>query len=163
MNDALNKLNQAINKNEFPAYLMGEKWYRFNDKWVESPTDITKVFISGFNEYVIQENENKEKLEKELFNAFVLILKNPVGTWWTISILYSYLFGYKENTLLFIIDINSLVPIINKSLMEFKESLKVNKDWVGWRFQNGLWDDVTYMVNRINETIKKNNFKTIVT
>lgn len=85
------------------------------------------------------------------------MLKDPIGTWWMLSIIYTYLFGFKEKSLLFTIHFHDLVPDINKSLSMFKEELKVTKGWVGWRFDNGLWEDVEYMAGKINEELKKNS------
>src|SRR5690606_4087923 len=81
----------------------------------------------------------------------------PVGTWWTLAILDEYLFGFKENALLFVIDVDSLVPHITESLNKFKEDLKVSKIWEGWQFDNGLWEDVIHLVPRINEKLKQEN------
>lgn len=157
MDEALKKLNESIEANRFKHYLMGEGDYRFEDRWVEAPTDLTRVFINGCNEYIMQNEANRNKLKSEFRNAFIQMLKEPVGTWWTLSIIYTYVFGFKEKSLLFTIDFHDLIPDINKSLSMFKEELKVTKEWVGWRFTNGLWDDVEYMASKINAELKKKN------
>jgi hypothetical protein len=157
MDEALKKLNESIEANRFKHYLMGERDYRFEDRWIEAPTDLSRVFINGCNEYIMQDEANRNKLKSEFRNAFIQMLKDPIGTWWMLSIIHKYLFGFKENSLVFTIDFHDLIPDINKSLGIFKEELKVTKEWVGWRFTNGLWGDVEYMAGKINDELKKSN------
>jgi hypothetical protein len=159
MNESQKMLKHAIINNELHAYLMGQKQYGYQDKWIETPTDIAKVFICDFNGYVNEDKGNKERLEAAIHTSFLIMLKEPVGTWWTLSIIYSYLFGYISNSLLFNIDIHPLIPHINKSLESFKDNLKSNRQWVGWRFPNGLWDDVVFVSRAINETLGDNSIK----
>jgi hypothetical protein len=131
MNNVLIRLKEAMDKNELHTFLWGEKGYRFINRWVESPTDVSRVLLDGFNKYVTAEPEKKEDLKKELSHTFVLMSKTPVGSWWMLSILYSYLFGQQENALLFQIDFHIVVPEINRGIKEFEENLQTNKDWVG--------------------------------
>jgi hypothetical protein len=157
MNEALKKLIESIETNRFKDYLMGVGNYRFDDRWVEAPTDLGRIFISGCNAYVMQNEGNRKKLQAEFRHAFVQMLKDPIGTWWVLSIIYTYLFGFKESSLLFTIEFHDLVPEINRSLSTFKEELKITKAWAGWRFTNGLWEDVEYIADRINEELEKRN------
>jgi len=159
MDEALAKLKEALNSSELNSYLMGENGYKFHDRLVETPTDITRIFINGFNEYVAQREENIKTLKSAFNDAVIAMLKSPVGTWWTVFILYNYLFAFNKNTLSFEIDIQSIIPNLNKSLMIFKEELKKNKEWVGWRFQNGLWDNIVTMAEKINTVLDDDNSK----
>jgi hypothetical protein len=162
MNDVLSKLKEAMDKNKLHIFLWGEEGYGFTDPWIESPTDVSRVFLDGFNKYVTAEPEKKEDLKKELSHTLILMSRTPVGTWWVLSILHSYLFEYQENALLFQIDFHIVVPEINRGIKEFEENLKTNKEWVGWRFENGLWDVVTKMAKQINQELKKENLQIIL-
>lgn len=124
---------------------------------LKTPTDLGRVFISGCNEYIMQNEANRNKLKSEFRNAFIHMLNDPIETWWMLSIICTYLFGFKEKSRLFTIHFHDLVPDINKSLSMFKEELKATKGWVGWRFDNGLWEDVEYMADKINKYLKENN------
>jgi hypothetical protein len=158
-NDAVTRLRRAIANNEFEAYLMGENDYRFNDRLIETPTDLTRIFIGGLNEYVKETDKNKETVKQLFHDASITMLKKPIGTWWTIFILYEYLFAYKKNSLLFDIDVDPIIPHINTSLKASKDTLRNSKEWVGWRFTNGLWDNVVYMAEKINERLKGDKIK----
>ena len=155
MDDAFNKLEQSIEKREFASFLMGEKTYAFSDPWTESPTDIGHIFIQGCNQYVKSKNINQQKLTEEFHHAFLTLLKSPEGTWWTISIIYSYFFAFLDKSLLFKIDVEAIIPNINESLTRFEANLRSNRQWVGWRFHGGLWDDISQMARRINEKLDK--------
>lgn len=154
MSEPIDMLKKAIKNMELRAYMMGEKGYGYQDPWVETPTDLSSIFILAFNEYVNEKEGNKERLEMEIQASLREMLEDPVGTWWALSILYSYFFGYKVGSLLFTIDIAPLIPRINVSLKQFKTSLMNSKEWVGSRFQNGLWDDVIFVVDAINKKFK---------
>ncbi len=162
MDDALVKLKEALTINHLPSFLMGEHGYDFVDPWAETPTDLTTVFIRGFNQYIGNSGENKRNLEIQLQQALGMLLTTAEGTWWVVSILYSYLLGYKENILKFEIDIEALVEPVNKSLQSFAEELRGNKKWVGWRFEGGLLENVKFMVGRINEKLRSKGIREII-
>ena len=162
MTDALIKLKQALKNKELAAFLMGESGYQFVDPWAETPTDLAVIFISGFNQYIAQGDGNKQELEVELQNALNTLLNTAEGTWWVISILYSYLIGYKENSLKFKIEPASLIIPINLSLERFKSDLYGNRNWIGWRFENGLLQDLQFMVGEINVKFKEKGIQEII-
>jgi hypothetical protein len=159
MTVALAKLQEALANKELTAYLMGENDYKFVDLWAETPTDLGAVFISGFNEYVRIDKQKKDELQVQLHRALNELLQTPVGTWWVISVVYSYLFGYQKDALQFEIDVDSLTDPINNNLQVHKDKLRGNKDWVGWRFTGGLLDDVIFMINQINSCTNTKKLK----
>jgi hypothetical protein len=144
---------QAIDRNELSELLMGRGEYYFPNKWAELPNDLTRIFIEGFNVYANKSESNRKILNEKLVQALTSILQNPIGTWWCLSIIYSYLFGYKENSFNFEIDVNNLIDLINQSLKKYKKDLVKNKEWVGYRFENGLWEDIVFIAAKINDKI----------
>jgi len=161
MNDSLAKLKEALMTNDLPSFLMGEKDYNFVDPWAETPTDLTTVFIIGFNQFVAKSKENKQILEVQLQQALNELLQSAEGTWWAVCILYSYLLGYKEDSLKFEIDLEALIEPVNKSLQRFTPQLRGNKQWVGWRFEGGLLEDVKFMVEEINRELRRKGISEI--
>lgn len=149
MSKPLIKLKEALTKNELAAYLMGENGYEFIDPFVELPTDLAAVFNNGFNEYITEAGENKD-FDRQLHAAFNKLLETPVGTWWLISIINTYLFGFNENALRFNIDVGTMIRPINASLQKFKDELRGNKSWVGARYSEGLLEDATKKIKKIN-------------
>ena len=162
MGDPLDMLKKAIRIKELKAYMTGEKGYHYENPWAEMPTYLSPIFVHGFNQYVKEEEGNKERLGSEIQVALTQMLEDPVGTWWALSIMYSYFFGYKSGSLLFTIDISPLIPRFTESLKRFKNNLMGNKAWVGSRFQNGLWDDVVFVVNALNRRIKDQDLKILI-
>jgi hypothetical protein len=114
---------QAIDRNELSELLMGRGVYYFPDRWAELPTDLNRVFLYGFNAYANRSDNNRKELNEKLAQALVKILQNPTGAWWCLSIIYSYLFGYKENSFNFEIDVNNLIELINQSLKKYQKDL----------------------------------------
>lgn len=141
---------------------MGEKDYEFIDPFVELPTDLGAIFNNGFNEYVTEESDNKKNLEHALREAFKKLLETPIGTWWLISIVKTYLFGFKENALRFDIDISTLIQPINLSLQKFKEDLRINKSWVGARYDEGLLQDAVKKIHKINVYLRSRGMEELV-
>ena len=154
-NNPLELLNLAIQKDELPSYIKGEGIYYFPNKWAETPTDINAVFLRGFNAYIKINKKELSTLNKHIENALLnVISENAIGCWWGISILYSYYFGYIENALLFEINANNLILSLNNSLKKYKFELINNNDFVGYKFKNGLWEDIINVVPKINEKLK---------
>lgn len=162
MNEALLKVKEALTNGELAELLMGQNHYKFIDRWSETPTDVAKVFISGFNYFVIEGNDNQKTLEFELHVALKKLLDSAEGTWWVTSILYSYLFGFQEKALNFEIDIHALIEPINASLLRFKGALRGNKNWVGWQYEEGLLGETIYMVGKINEYLRSKGIKELM-
>jgi hypothetical protein len=143
-------LEQSLAKNELHRLLMGEGQYYYPDQFIEAPTDLATLFFSAFNNYASISKTNAENLTLKIKEAMIQLLDHPDGTWWSLSIMYSYLYGYKPDSLKFKIEIEELVPTINESLKKFSDNLKTNKTWVGCRFANSLWDDINNIVPKIN-------------
>ncbi len=142
-------LKKSLDKNEVDKLLMGFGEYHTDDKWTELPTDLSEVFLQGFNKYVEISGSRDNFLNDKIHEALLSLLKEPIGTWWVVSILYSYLFGYQKGALLFDIDSRSLMPSVEQSFLKFSEDLQNEKAWVGWRFPNGLIDDLSAKICKI--------------
>lgn len=136
---------------------MGRRGYVFPNKWAEVPTDIGAIFVRGFDEFVSLTEGNKKQLKLELHRAFMKLLKEPEGTWWTLSLLHSYFFAFKEDSLVFSIDVNALIPYINHSLKAFKDDLRGNKNWIGYKFNDGLWEVIAQLAQEVNEKLIREN------
>lgn len=155
-------LNAALQKNELLKYIKGEGVYYFANKWVEVPTDLNTIFIKGFNEYIIGNEDKTSFFHKKLDEALQTLTESPIGCWWCISILYSYYYGYIDNALIFKINVKHIIPKINISLSNYKSDLIKSKDFVGWRFEKGLWEDIINIVPKLNEKIKSFDVQIVI-
>lgn len=158
-NDRFDKLEIALKKGELDKYLIGEGFYQFHNKWVEEPTDLGAVFISGLNLYI--EKYGKGNLNIELAKALKKLLDSPIGCWWVVVIIYSYHFRFIENALKFNLKLEMLMPDLNLKLNHHKPMLINNISWVGYRFNNGLWGQVEKFIPKINEVLKAQNIEEI--
>ncbi len=147
----------AIGHNQFVSLLMGENGYKHTDSLIETPTDLPLVFITGCNNYVMKDIRNVQGLSEAFSHAFSELIKTPTGTWWTIFIIHDYLVRFKPGTLQFKIDVLSQIPDINKSIRKFEPELRNCKQCVGYRFKNGLWNDVVRIARQINEHLRSVN------
>lgn len=144
-------LKEAIDKGELDKLIMGKENYLIPDKLIETPTDITTLFIQGFNKYPKEQNDF---LSKEITTALIKLTKDPIGLWWVTYFIHSYIFNYFEGTLLFHFDINEVLKNIIKNKDVAKEVLINNKDFLGYRFAGGLWEDTERMLNLIFGNIR---------
>ena len=145
----------ALQKNELHRYLIGEGAYKFVNPFVEEPTDIASIFISGFNQYVL--SNDPVALKAQINAAILMLLNSPEGCWWTIRLIKSYLFQFKEGALQFEIPVLELLPAIKTSLINHKTKLLNNKAFTGWRFDRGLWGQIEIDINEINSTLANKN------
>ncbi len=159
---SLELLNLALQKNELLEYIKGEGIYYFPNRWVEVPTDLNTVFLKGFNEYIIGNEDKVSFFHEKLDETLQILTESPTGCWWCISILYSYYYGYVYNALMFKINIKSIIPKINTCLSSYKEDLIKSKNYVGWRFEKGLWEDIINVVPKINEKIKSFDIQVLI-
>ena len=132
------QIEQALAHNEFVSLLMGENGYKHEDRWVEIPTDMTVIFITGCNNFILKDKHNIQRLKEAFDHAFNQLLKTPAGTWWTIYIIHDYLLRYLPGSLQFQIDVMPQIHGINKSVKKFESDLRNCKEWVGYRFKNGF-------------------------
>jgi hypothetical protein len=144
----LDKLQLAITKREVELYLLGKDKYHFPNRWAEEPTDLGSIFSLGLNEYVKLYGQNE--INAALEHAILKLLNDPIGTWWVMEILYTYEFGFIENTLLFRIDTGKIIHRLNQCLIEFKHDLIQSKEWAGSRFDNGLWGAIENLASKHN-------------
>lgn len=149
--EAYDNLKKSLLNDEIEKYLIGDKEYCFTSSLVEHPTDLSIIFTFGFNQYM--KNERNDILNTEINKGLIKLLETPIGTWWVVNILYEYLYGYVDNSLLFKIDIENIVPVLKKKLKNFKEDLIHNKQYTGWRFKNGLWENTLNMIEDINKKL----------
>lgn len=149
--NAYTRLITALQKNELPRYLIGDGVYKFVNPFVEEPTDIASMFISGFNQYVL--NHDPATLKAQINDALLILLNSPEGCWWTIRLIKSYLLQFKEGALKFEIPVSELLPAIRTSLINHKTQLLNNKAFTGWRFDRGLWGQIEMDINEINSTL----------
>lgn len=149
---ALNKLEESISKMEVSKYIFGENEYAFVNKLLETPTDLDTIFLQGFNKFIISE-EKKEELSGFITKSLVELTASQLGLWWCIFFIHDFFFGYKEGALKFSFDIETVIESINQSIPKYKEELKTDKRFLGYRFENGLWEDSENMVKRINTKI----------
>ena len=145
----------ALEKNELHKYLMGEDAYKFVNPFVEEPTDIATVFISGLNQYVI--SNDAATLKAEIKDAMLILMNSPEGCWWTIRLIKAYLFQFFGGALKFEIPVQELLPAIQTSLNKHKMSLVNNQAFTGWRFDGGLWEQIGIDVKEINTTLTGEN------
>lgn len=157
MENPENQIQTAISRNEFVSLLMGENGYKHEHPLIEIPTDVGLMFIAGCNNFILKEKENIHKLKAAFDNAFNELLKTPSGTWWTLYIINDYLFAYLPGSLQFEIDVLAHIRKINNSIKKFEYDLRNSNEWVGYRFENGLWDDVVRMARQINEYLRSIN------
>lgn len=150
-NSAYTMLITALQKNELHRYLIGEGAYKFVNPFVEEPTDIASIFILGFNQYVL--NHDPAALKAQINAAILILLNSPEGCWWTIRLIKSYLFQFKEGALKFEIAVPELLPAIRTSLINHKTPLLNNKAFTGWRFDRGLWGQIEMDINEINSIL----------
>jgi hypothetical protein len=154
-NSAYTKLLTALEKNELHRYLIGEGDYQFVNPFVEEPTDIASIFISGLNHYVL--SNDPATLNKQIKAAMLTLMNSPEGCWWTIRLIKAYLFQFHAGALKFEIPVGELLPAIQASLNSHKASLQNNKAFTGWRFEGGLWQQVGIDINEINTTLTDEN------
>ena len=152
----LELLEIALKKGEMVKYLLGEEIYYFPNKWIEVPTDLSIIFLRGFNLYV-ERGENLDFFYSSINEVLIKLLESATGCWWCISLLHTYYFAFIDNALFFKLDIQNLIPQINLSLCKHKNELYGNKEWVGVRFEKGLWDDLLNKVPKLNEKLKIEN------
>lgn len=151
-NSAYKMLITALEKNELHKYLMGEGDYKFVNPYVEEPTDITSIFISGLNEY-----NDRAALKAQIKAAMLSLMNSPEGCWWAVRLINSYLFQFKKGALKFEIPVSELLPAIKTSLVNHKTSLLDNKTLTGWRFEGGLWGQIEIDINQINSRLTDEN------
>jgi hypothetical protein len=145
MKNALGKLEESIAKSEVLNYIFGNNDYEFINPLLETPTDLDTIFLQGFNKYVTSE-ERKNQLSNLITLSLIKLTSSGVGLWWCIFFIHDYHFGYKEGALNFSFNVDEVYQSISK----YKEELKVNKSFIGYRFKLGLWEDIENMVKRIN-------------
>jgi hypothetical protein len=149
-------LIKAINHDELNSYLVGSNDYSFTNPWVEHPTNLGVVF-SSFNQY--NEKYGPGSLDYKIQEALIRLFKTPQGTWWVVNIVYEYILGFIREKLLFNIDIKTLIPEINAAIVKHREHLIANKDFVGYKYDNGLWDSVSSMIIKINKELEKEDIQ----
>jgi len=154
-NSAYTKLLTALEKNELYRYLIGEADYQLVNPFVEEPTDIASIFISGFNQYVL--SNDPAKLSAEIKAAMLTLMSSPEGCWWTIRLIKAYLSQFHAGALKFEIPVPELLPAIQACLNNHKASLQNNKAFTGWRFGGGLWEQIGIDINEINSTLTDEN------
>ena len=145
----------ALQKNELDKYLIGEGTYKFVNPFVEEPTDITSIFISGFNEYAL--NDDPAALKAQIKAAMLTLMNSAEGCWWAIRLINAYLFQFKKDALKFEIPVSELLPAIKTSLVNHKDALLNNKALTGWRFDGGLWGQIEIDINKINSVLTDEN------
>lgn len=148
------KLEEAISKNELKKYLKGENDYGFTNAWIEYPTDLAIVFGAGLNRYA--KERNASLLNKKLHEALLELVNEPIDFWWLLVIIDSYYNGSNKDSLLFKLDIEPIVNAINSKIKTHKSALDNNREWLGARLPNGLLDHVNKLIERINDSIKRN-------
>jgi hypothetical protein len=75
------------------------------------------------------------------------------------TLIDTYLFGFIENAFKIKIDLREIIPSLNKALLLHKHSLLRNKAYVGYRFEDGLWEITKLMCSKINTEIEKNGLR----
>jgi hypothetical protein len=143
----------ALDKNELDKFLIGQGAYQLTDKWVEVPTDLSAIFLHAFNRYIEDHPAQKLFLEEKITSAILNLLNSPIGVWWTVSIIDSYLFGYIKGALLFNIDVSSISSSLNKSVKKNSKILINDKSFIGNRFDQGLYDDLRSKLKDIHNEI----------
>jgi len=155
----LKELESAVSANQMPLFITGVGKYKVSDPWLETPTDLDAIFLDGFNEY-ISKHDHQDELCCQITNALVSLCSQPVGLWWCVFFVHNYYFGFKENTLLFSFDRKKVFASINKFILQHKNSLINNKEYVGYRFERGLWQHIENMLVKVNQTFLDDAIKT---
>jgi hypothetical protein len=147
------KLKEAIEKKQVTAFINGKGSYQFTNDLLETPTNLDTIFLHGFNKYA-KSKQDKEYLHQILTQSLIELTKSPIGLWWCISFIHNYYLGFHDKVLQFSFDTELVVKEINEVVLKRKEYLIKCKDFVGYRFENGLWENIANMVNRLNEKVQ---------
>lgn len=151
-NRAYTMLITALQKSELDKYLIGEGAYKFINPFVEEPTDIASIFISGLNEY-----NDRVALKAQIKAAMLSLMNSPEGCWWAVRLIDSYLFQFKKGALKFEIPVLELLPALKTFLVNHKTALLNNKALTGWRFEKGLWGQIEKDIDEINSALTNEN------
>ena len=141
------QLQTAIDKGELFEYMVGEKGYKYVNRYADMPTDDEMVFASIESLY---EATRDVSIWDYFKVTWIVISEDPVYSWLALYYLSDYL-NYTERTNNHVLAINEVLPAIISNIKDNKNNLINNKRWGGCDYDDGLWGDVKRLAANLNK------------
>lgn len=137
-------MNNIVKMEELLLLFKGKNGRGIPCSYSDLPTDPNKVIDKIKQEFI-----NDCSFRDRVIEDIIQISHDPKYSW--LSLYYLYLIIRIIKVYKLPVDIKNVVSKVEKGIIKFEPKLKLNFDWVGANYKNGLWGDVERLSKNIFE------------
>jgi len=143
--EKMEKLEKALKSNQLLEYLIGLGEYNYVNRYEVTPTDP----YTAFGRIRLYCEKKNQSILQPFLEALLELSSNKEYCWTSLYYVHAYLNLIKG-------DNSHEYPVLNiqnimNNIKLHKAYLSNNKDWLGYRYEDGLWGDVKKSVEFINQ------------